>query len=685
NVDVAFNFYPDSRDPYLEHICYITYKRMKEIGKPLLVTETNRDTFLLRRELACGTKLLGPYNQVAGTNFGFTNSVNNWGKRETPLSFITSDYNFRSLISPAGEYDAEALESRLFGGLLASLGVTLAAAEAQMEHGFAVTAEFTVPGQKFPALALKDGGWLLCTPNTTDTAGKASIKGNDINFESKVGGGRAPFFPIMVPLRRWGLEGRLEWASAEIAHVHAVQEDVHFLFYSEGEGQVCFHFPGAEALEEELLQDGVLLLSGSGATCTVKQNNRNIYISVLEREKAARLEADGSEWKLAVPTERKETPFCGKMEMCNNFDMWMGTRKDTCVASLETHGLWRGYGLYAFCTQPGNAILLKGAADILCVHNGDAFMGTRISAGQWQFFRGVSSGEWSIRTEIWGHSNFDDSRLDGMRLKSSKGISAAYEVLQDEDISGGWAFDYWEEDAAEALKKSLNGFEPMLTLNSWNTTRMPAKCLYRKTVAPGVDSNGWILWFDGNKALAKVYVNGKAVGDIKPLDPYLDISSCLVPGRTAEIAVAAIKKDWNEPVGTARLMHCRQITDCRLFLVSDTQIPEMLKATAKPAVFPVKPQPGEVMILAFDLDTCKQGCTYVHVAGKDLKYTAVFNDRVVGRIFLDGENKPWMIGGDPYRCYLPGPWFVEKGNILSLLIEATGMEPIIEGMTLEYI
>jgi beta-galactosidase len=387
---------------------------------------------------------------------------------------------------------------------------------------------------------------------------------------------------------------------------------------------------------------------------------------------------------VAVPTGRKVNPFYGNMKICKNFDMWAGTRKDACVAALETHGLWRGYGLYAFCTESGNAILLKGAADILYVHNGDAFMGTRISAGQWQYVHGDCSGEWSIRTEIWGHSNFDDSRLDGMRLKSAKGIAAAFEVLQVEDISGGWAFDYWEEDADEALKRPLNGFEPLLSLNSWNTTRIPVKCLYRKTVVPDAGSNGWILCLEGNKALAKVYVDGRAVGDIKPLDPYLDLSSWLVAGRTAEIAVAAIKKDWSEPVGVAKLLHCRQITNCSLSLVSDVQLPGILTAS-EPAVFPVKPQPGEIMVLSLDLDEYKKGCAYAHVTGKDLKYTAVFNDRVVGRIFLDGENKPWMTGGDPHRFYLPGPWFKNKGNKLMLLVEATGTEPTVDAMTLEYI
>ena len=69
-----------------------------------MVTETSREHHLLRRMMLNGVKLLGPFNQVGGTCFGFTNAINNWGR---PLSFLTSDYNFGGLINGQGEVSEE--------------------------------------------------------------------------------------------------------------------------------------------------------------------------------------------------------------------------------------------------------------------------------------------------------------------------------------------------------------------------------------------------------------------------------------------------------------------------------------------------------------------------------------------------------------------------------------------------
>ncbi|MDQ0916381.1 hypothetical protein [Paenibacillus sp. V4I5] len=78
------NFYPNARDPFFEVKVLFYREELARRGYPLLVTETNRSHFLLRRLLSAGAKMLGPYLQASGTNFGFTNAANNWGN---PLSF----------------------------------------------------------------------------------------------------------------------------------------------------------------------------------------------------------------------------------------------------------------------------------------------------------------------------------------------------------------------------------------------------------------------------------------------------------------------------------------------------------------------------------------------------------------------------------------------------------------------
>ncbi|HEY0827332.1 MAG TPA: beta-galactosidase, partial [Bacilli bacterium] len=82
------NFYPNDLDLEFEAKVMKYYDELQTRKVPLCVTETNRSHFLLRRLLSCGAKLLGPYLQTSGTNFGFTNAINNWGK---PLAYLTSD------------------------------------------------------------------------------------------------------------------------------------------------------------------------------------------------------------------------------------------------------------------------------------------------------------------------------------------------------------------------------------------------------------------------------------------------------------------------------------------------------------------------------------------------------------------------------------------------------------------
>ena len=113
------NFYPNLLDSGLEAKVSHYREELEQRQLPLLVTETHRRHFHLRRLLSCGAKLLGPYNQVGGTDFGFTNAINNWGN---PLAFLTSDYDFKSMITSTGDVTDEYFEARLLVRLIEALG-----------------------------------------------------------------------------------------------------------------------------------------------------------------------------------------------------------------------------------------------------------------------------------------------------------------------------------------------------------------------------------------------------------------------------------------------------------------------------------------------------------------------------------------------------------------------------------
>jgi hypothetical protein len=139
------NLYLDNMRPDPESYISAMTDGLSRLGFSLLVIDTDRDAFLLRRLLSCVAKLISPYNQVGGYDFGFTTAVNNWGN---PLSFQTSHYGFDSLVSPFGEVRDTAWEHRALAGLLDSLGPVIAGALPCRDHGIRI--EYEGPARKKP-------------------------------------------------------------------------------------------------------------------------------------------------------------------------------------------------------------------------------------------------------------------------------------------------------------------------------------------------------------------------------------------------------------------------------------------------------------------------------------------------------------------------------------------------------
>ena len=93
----TFNFYPDDDWAEIEPLVRRYTDLLAERGLPLLVTETNRVHRTLRRLLVSGARVIAPYLQASGYNFGYTPSVGNWGD---PGGFMSHDYDFHGYLSP---------------------------------------------------------------------------------------------------------------------------------------------------------------------------------------------------------------------------------------------------------------------------------------------------------------------------------------------------------------------------------------------------------------------------------------------------------------------------------------------------------------------------------------------------------------------------------------------------------
>lgn len=160
----AVNLYPSDDSDQIEQAARYYGTALAERGYPLIVTETNRAHRTLKRLVASGAKLLGPYLQASGWNMEYGTSINNWGD---PLGFMTHDYDFGGALDPNGDERCDAGGARTLAHVIHSLGERLARAVPGDPVG--VDDEDLV----LAALNLDGGGQLLSLTNLT-TAEKST-------------------------------------------------------------------------------------------------------------------------------------------------------------------------------------------------------------------------------------------------------------------------------------------------------------------------------------------------------------------------------------------------------------------------------------------------------------------------------------------------------------------------------
>jgi beta-galactosidase len=660
----TYNFYPSPVDPHFDSKCRLLSQMLAKIGQPLLITETNREHFLLRRELISGAKLLGAYNQAGGSNFGFTNSVNNWGTA-SPLSFIASDYDFRSMLSAAGEFGPEAFEGRLLRGLMDALGEGLAAALPAEDAGIAVECTFPTSKGGAGALALSGGGMLLCVPNLSGGEGEALVRVRGLEFRAVVGAFRSPLYPVGVPLGKTGMPGILKYATAEIL----AMEEGALLLYADGPAEAVVEPEGGQPVR----------IASPGGTVEDGRGGR-LEVRILKREEAARREP-GGRWEARIACSPAKTEKISAGRLAEYEPAWSVTPESE-KGTMEAHGIYRGFALYEAHTGDGQAMLVRGAADIITAYDGPKRLDTRVSGGQWQLYPGGGE-KWRFRAECWGHSNFDDSRLDSMRIAGGKGIKETYAVLREETLAGRWRFRLMDEWMPKKLRYRPGPFDAILDLNAWNTTRKPVIALYYTDVRPQPGCDGMAVRITGGSAEVAIYAGGAFIGAVNPLDPWVYIPSGRLKGKYPRLELLCRKRDWNEPVGEASLFHLKRLK-LRVYGFGEEGLARMDAAPGRDVSLPVRFDGDRTWAMEFDMDGRERACAYVRVDARDLKVTAVFNGRVVGRVFGEWEGRPFIAGGDGAKFYLPGPWYRESGNRLALFIEPTGREPELRGLTVEY-
>ncbi|OOC62065.1 hypothetical protein BBD40_09480 [Paenibacillus ihbetae] len=712
------NFYPDDVQPDFEEKVRAYQQRLSKLGYPLLVTETNRSHYLLRRLLVSGAKLLGPYLQVSGTDFGFTNAANNWGD---PLAMLTTDYDFGGMISPEGHLRPEIHEGRMLGRLISTYGTGLASGTPDE----ATAQEIRTSGIKPGVLAgphvirFPQGGIVFALANLTGEEAEATVSFDTVSLRRtlpfRIGARECPFFPLGVPMETWGYSGVLEYANAELVWVTLDQttSERYMIFQSDHHTEVCFRFErGSKAevtsngAEVDMMNDGSRLRfmhqDGSRIACLTYEDGRRLYVVVCTRDEALRLTGIGQGRLLledrivwpqpaAAPVDIAWTA----LELSSDSPLFdQSTVLGRAPNHLEYYGIYRGFGWYeAVLAAPTGdgycGLMLEEASDIVSVYVNGRYEGTHVPAGGMCYLPGNWTGQdplaLTVRAEIWGHTNFDDNRLPSIRLQSTKGIKGVTGVRRIRRLTDNWRFKAASVDAllSEAEKGDLAFAEgtsdaswTVIGWGAWMDTSVHARGWYRKTIGISEDADAAILHFRDLQCTVKVYINGREHGVINPRNPFLRLDT----GERSLTIACEVNRHYASSAGEILLYEGTRAEEWTLTGGEEQAFWEHAMASMKEASAILLPYPlrsgGTSWLHAVVPDSNHGRGWRVRVDGKNLKLTVFFNGRVTGRLWTpDSTARPVFSGGDQTSFLLPGSWFAEGAeNRLAIYAEAVARE-----------
>ena len=659
-INISFNFYGDPCDvTYGEKFHYYT-RCMRDVNRPLMITETNCDHLLLRRELAAGAKLLGPYNQVGGTNFGLTGSINNWGERERPISFITTYYSMDNMVGPAGELNRQYFEGRRFAGLINTFGASLGGAESVENKALSIACDF-VTNSTFYRLALKGGGSLICVPNLSEQSGKATINDEGTTFETTVPGHSAPFFPCNIPLSIFGREGMLICANGELENCVKTGGELVFTFWTESDTPFA-RFD----------------VDGKSVTLTREHSSCSGIRIILANEQELRNKPLAGA-QLPQHTEyskRVQVGSLGQVHLSDDLRSHLPYRTEP-VQALERYGIYRGGGAYRFSVA-GQGILLIGPSDIVSVYRNNQFEAAFASAGSTRYHPG--DGQYEIITTIWGHSNFADARQPSLMMDSAKGLLKAVEVRHIQELGSNWFFSYYEGELPDSLRVPQRLAETLLSINEWNTTRTPLRATYRKQVQLDPHADSFVIEMRNSEAEAVLYVDGIRVKLVNPQDPFIDISEFVHGKEATELAFCVTKRDWNEPVGIPVLYSGDELKMCEFAKLTQENLTAGSGACGEAYELPLALEAGEILNVCLSLEGIPSSSCYLHVEGSNIYAVALVGDRVLGRILL-WETSPRM-AGNANILYLPQSYSAGQKEF-RLLVTALGEHAELSAVNVE--
>ncbi len=734
----TMNFYPELQEKSLEDRIHHYVEVFREQDLPFCITETSPNHVILRREFIAGAKFIAPYNQVSGTNFGFTPSVNNWG---SPLAYMPHDYNLKGMLNPQGEYTTEYGEALLFSGLIHSFMDSLGTSRSYEEKELNITGDCKLSNGVFRTLQLSKGGKLAAVANVDDRDGKVQLiydgKSRPSYSDFTVKALTCPIIPFDIPFSEFGMsseDGKLAYSTAEIAHVHKKDDTTYLLFYTDNKAEIAFCFEGTVRVITDCMEfykeDNLNILTFESDQAAhadiIFISGKRLCVYGVSRENAVKQCLDHNfAWELDLNVEAAITEelFQEEKKLLLDTLNHMTYRKHAveemgqalsgqssvdrqgCYA-MEDMGYYRGYGWYEgeVSLQPNQnnlGYMVYQGMDVVHLYRNDKYVDSYIGDGGHRFIEepeSITSGnvKLGVRCEIWGHSNFSDSRLLSMDLRSKKGIKGLSVVAYREDITENWC--YCKDELSSNSVKLLSNddiFRPLIGFATYNNPDQPQIGVYKKRIKLHQDCDALMLELKDFHSFAKVYVNGSYVKSVQPFDTTVTLDH--VCGKEEmELAVYLEQKTIQESI-KARLYlyegkHVTELCCCgadeeKLTLYTST-LGECLSCEEDlNLMHKVTFRTGEVTILSgdFTIEESFKLSLRLKIIGKDAKVLVLLNGIMLGRVWLPSEHiRPFYKGGDETVLFLPKSMMKEV-NRLDFLVEGMQGEPYIEKLEYEII
>ncbi|WP_129785367.1 beta-galactosidase [Promicromonospora panici] len=664
----AFNFYPDDRSRFVEPEVRRYAELVAGRGEPLLVTETNRLHATLRRLLVSGAKLLAPYLQASGFDFGYTPSVGNWGD---PGGYMSHDYDFGGYLDPVGAPRPEMADARVLARVLRTLGPALARATPASADG-AYRADVTTSAAP-SRLLLDGGGELVGIPNLTDDAGTAVLPAWFGGPEVSVPLPAASCLLVLrdLPLDSFGLPGTLRLASADLVgagpdglELSAVAASVIVLESPDEEPvltELAAPTPGAPVRAR--VDAGVV---GVGWDVVVRHPlDLDVDLDVDPDVDPDSDIAASAATDIGPAAEHPPLTVLTRLDLATRTG---STARHDLPPTSEALGVYRGRTHYAADVGGADELLVEGASDIVDLALDGVALPTVAGFGATFLLTVAGAARLDAIVETWGHANFDDVRLPALRLGALRGIGRVWSVVGRSDVSALWqvsgqvsAAGSWPGDPA-----------PLRTLGGWSSTRAGEPITYTRGL-PVDGTHHHALRLDGIAGSVSVTVDGVA-RTVTEHDPWLH----LTPGEGHDVAITVPHLPGASPAAELLLLEPVRGWDVEPQPDEAILALSLADAVGEPVPLPLELKPGEERW--FDAAVPPGGLS-IGFEGAQVRVSAFAGGELLGRVWLDDPARPRFTGGDAGRLWLPAAW--NAGTIRFLVHGTRGEEsPVLSGVRL---